>query len=46
MSFGRFAQAVTPAGPLEQIVREGITEFKNKNLQNNVRGILGKESPE
>jgi hypothetical protein len=23
--------------------REGITEFKNKNLQNNMKGLLGKK---
>ncbi len=46
MSFGRFAQAITPGtGRLEQAVNEGITEFKNKNMQNNMRGLLGKESP-
>ena len=25
--------------------REGITDFKNKNLQNNVKGILNKQNP-
>lgn len=25
--------------------REGITDFKNKNLQNNMKGILNKQNP-
>ena len=51
-SFGKFAQAITPnGGPETKILRhegserrEKITDFKNKNLQNNMKGLLGKQN--
>jgi hypothetical protein len=51
-SFGRFGQAITPSSGFEAAKaarlegserREGITDFKNKNLQNNMKGLLGKK---